>query len=276
METKLIVLAIFVIFAVLEAFRTGFLYKQNQQKHDGWIDFLCGVVLIGMIQPLVLLTSMAGLHWLWPQGFGMFAQTPIILQILAFIIFDDLSQYWWHRSSHKFAFLYNLHRPHHNAQYLSVRIVYRNNFFYYMMMPGLWLSGLLVYVGFGWVYAGYLLVKLAVIIAAHSDVAWDAPLYRIKWLQPLMWVVERTISTPSTHAMHHGRHKSDGITHYKGNYGNLLFFWDVIFGTARITRQRPQQFGVENLPDIGIGQQLLWPLIRPVKQATKEVQPTGK
>ena len=30
-----------------------------------------------------------------------------------------------------------------------------------------------------------------------------------------------------------------------GNYGNLLFFWDVLFGTARITRQYPPAFGVE-------------------------------
>jgi sterol desaturase/sphingolipid hydroxylase (fatty acid hydroxylase superfamily) len=129
-------------------------------------------------------------------------------------------------------------------------------------MPGLWLSGVLIYLGGGWVYAFYIVLKMAVIFGAHSDVRWDRPLYKIKWLSPLMWLVERTISTPATHSAHHGKHLADGITHYKGNYGNLLFFWDVLFGTAKITRQYPVAFGVENLPETTATEQLLWPLIR--------------
>ena len=101
---------------------------------------------------------------------------------------------------------------------------------------------------------------MTVIIGAHSDVAWDEPLYKIKWLSPVMWVVERTISTPSTHHAHHGRHKSDGVTNYKGNFGNLLFFWDVLFGTAKITRRYPDSYGVENLAPATLGQQLAWPV----------------
>ena len=89
-----------------------------------------------------------------------------------------------------------------------------------------------IYLGLGWVYAGYVVAKMLVIIGAHSDVAWDRPLYAIRWLSPLMWVVERTISTPATHHAHHGRHAEDPAVHYKGNYGNLLFLWDVIFRRA--------------------------------------------
>ena len=73
-------------------------------------------------------------------------------------------------------------------------------------------------------------------------------------------MVERTISTPATHHAHHGRHATDSAVHYKGNYGNLLFFWDVLFGTAKITRTYPQSYGIENLPDATLGQQLLWPI----------------
>ncbi|MGQ2930640.1 MAG: sterol desaturase family protein, partial [Sphingopyxis sp.] len=124
----------------------------------------------------------------------------------------------------------------------------------------IWFAGILVYLGLGWFYAGYLVVKMAVIIGAHSDFAWDRPLYRIKALSPLMWVVERVISTPATHHAHHGRHLSDGAVHYKGNFGNLLFFWDVLFGTAKITRSYPVSYGVENLPPATLGQQLLWPI----------------
>ncbi len=178
------------------------------------------------------------------------------------LVFDDMLQYWWHRLSHSTPWLYKLHRPHHNAGYMSVRLVYRNGILYYLFMPAIWGSALMVYLGFGWVYAFYIVAKLTVITGAHCDWQWDAPLYKIKALSPVMWVVERVISTPSTHSMHHGRHKSDGVTNYKGNYGNLLFFWDVLFGTAKITRQRPPSYGVEDLPDSNIGEQLLWPIIR--------------
>jgi sterol desaturase/sphingolipid hydroxylase (fatty acid hydroxylase superfamily) len=185
----------------------------------------------------------------------------VFAAIALFLVLDDMTQYWLHRTSHSVPWLYNLHRAHHNARYMSVRLVYRNNVFYYALMPGIWLSAVLVYLGLGWVYAGYVVIKQLVIIGAHSDVAWDKPLYRIKWLSPLMWLVERTISTPSTHHMHHGRHADDPAVNYKGNYGNLLFFWDVLFGTAKITRSYPRSYGVENLPEAHFGQQLVWPLV---------------
>jgi sterol desaturase/sphingolipid hydroxylase (fatty acid hydroxylase superfamily) len=108
---------------------------------------------------------------------------------------------------------------------------------------------------------------MLVIIAAHSDVPWDRPLYRVRWLSPVMWAVERTISTPATHSAHHGKYASDGITNYKGNFGNLLFFWDVLFGTAKITRRYPTEIGVENLPPVTAAEQLAWPLFR--SQATR-------
>ena len=55
---------------------------------------------------------------------------------------------------------------------------------------------------------------------------------------------------------------SDENTHYKGNYGNLLFLWDVIFGTAKITRKYPKEVGVENLSEVSALTQLFWPIFR--------------
>jgi sterol desaturase/sphingolipid hydroxylase (fatty acid hydroxylase superfamily) len=76
-----------------------------------------------------------------------------------------------------------------------------------------------------------------------------------------MWLVERVISTPATHSAHHGKFASDDATFYKGNYGNLLFFWDVLFGTARITRRYPERMGVEKLEPMSAAEQLFWPLV---------------
>lgn len=254
------VIAIYAAFGLLELVRSDLLRKPGQCRNDAIVETVSTVLLFTVTQPLIIIAvHRLGLN-LFPAWEGTLSEIPWFAALLLFLVCEDMMQYWWHRASHSFAWLYNLHRAHHNGRYMSVRLVYRNNIIYYMLMPSLWCAAVLIYLGLGWFYAGYLVVKLLVIIGAHSDVAWDAPLYRIGWLSPLMWVVERTISTPATHHAHHGRHLADPATHYKGNYGNLLFFWDVLFGTARITRTYPQNFGVENLPDATLGQQLLWPL----------------
>lgn len=258
----IVVLSIFVAFIVAEMIFTNFFRKEGQVKGDGLVELIATLMLTLVTQPLVVAGGFAVAALVVPGSEGVLKSWPFWAVFALFLVFDDMMQYWWHRITHATPWLYNLHRPHHQAEYLSIRIVYRNNIFYYFLMPGLWFTGVLIYMGGGWVYAVYLVIKMTVIFGAHSDIRWDAPLYRIKWLSPVMWVVERTISTSATHWAHHGKHASDGITHYKGNYGNLLFFWDVLFGTAKITRRYPEKMGVENLPETSAGEQLLWPLWR--------------
>jgi sterol desaturase/sphingolipid hydroxylase (fatty acid hydroxylase superfamily) len=258
----LLILGIFLAFATAEFLRTGFFRKPNQRGKDIVVEIAGSLVLVLVTQPLALLGGGLAAAAIAPDAVGSLANIPWYFAVGLFLVFDDLTQYWWHRMSHTVKWLYELHRPHHDAEYMSVRIVYRNNIFYYVLMPGLWFSGALIYLGLGKVYAAYLVIKMLAISAAHSDVRWDKPLYEIRWLSPIMWVVERTISTPSTHSAHHGQHLADGVTHYKGNFGNLLFFWDVLFGTAKITRRYPDSVGVENLEPVSAAHQLLWPIVR--------------
>ena len=263
MKPELIVIAAILLgFVILEILFTRFFSKPGQSRDDAIVEIISTGALILVTQPAALAGGMALGALFAPEFEDALRTWPFLAVFGLFLIFDDLTQYWWHRLSHTLPWLYHLHRPHHNAEYLSVRVVYRNNLFYYLLMPGLWLSGVLIFLGGGWVYSVYIVIKMAVIYGAHSDVRWDAPLYKIKWLSPVMWVVERTISTPATHSAHHGKHADDGVTNYKGNYGNLLFFWDVLFGTAKITRRYPPQMGVENLPDTSAAEQLLWPIVR--------------
>jgi sterol desaturase/sphingolipid hydroxylase (fatty acid hydroxylase superfamily) len=224
MQSSLIVMAIYLTFALLELAYTRLFAKDEQTRHDGILEIVSTVMLLVVTQPMILFAVGTIGHAVAPQYANALAGIPFLAALGLFLLFEDMMQYWWHRASHSFGWLYNLHRAHHNARYMSVRLVYRNNILYYAMMPSIWFAGALVYLGLGWFYAGYLVVKMAVIIGAHSDFAWDKPLYRIKALSPVMWVIERTISTPATHHAHHGRHLSDGAVHYKGNFGNLLFF----------------------------------------------------
>lgn len=261
MEPEIIyVMAVFLVFGCFEFAKTGFWNKPGEKPRDGIVELATGIILLVVTQPLVLYLGYQLAAAVAPNSHDALANIALPLQVLAFLVLDDMMQYWWHRFSHSFAPLYRLHRAHHDVDYLSIRVVYRNNLWYYFFMPSLWFVGILIYLGLGEVYPYYLAVKMTVITGAHSDVHWDERLYKIKALQPLMWLVERTVSTPSTHSAHHGRHASDAGTHYKGNYGNLLFFWDVLFGTARITRRYPESYGVENLPDASTGELVAWPL----------------
>ncbi|WP_286830593.1 MULTISPECIES: sterol desaturase family protein [Kordiimonas] len=262
MPYELIIFTIFFAFAALEAVQSKLLFLPTERPEDKWIELICGLFLLAITQPSVIIASAYVTGWIAPEAKGMLADMPIWAGVALLLVFDDMAQYWWHRASHTFPWLYGLHRSHHNAEYMSIRIVYRNNILYYAFMPSLWLSGALIHLGLAPIYGGYIIVKLLVIYGAHSSTKWDAKLYDIKWLSPVMWLVERTISTPATHFAHHGKHAADPATNYKGNFGNLLFFWDVLFGTAKITRTYPKEYGVENLAPMSAGAQLIWPLVR--------------
>jgi len=266
MPYQIPILIIFTLFALKEASHTGLFTKETEVTDDGIVEIGSTVLLLAFVQPLILYLAGVAMSLSFPEYKGVFSDTLIAYQILLLLIFDDMVQYWWHRTCHSYRWLYKLHRAHHNAKYMSVRIIYRNNFFYYFIMPSLWFSGILIYLGLGWTYAGYLIVKLTVITGAHSEWKWDKSLYNNRYTRPIMWLVERMISTPSTHSAHHGYDAEDGITSFKGNFGNLLFFWDVLFGTANINRKYPTTYGVKGMLKAGWGEQLFWPLVSSPKK----------
>lgn len=231
-------------FALMEFVTRRYQRTVNANSNDTKLEVLMFISLIALTQPLALLCTAKIGAWLFPGMHNVLAEIPWWAMVGVLLLGDDMTQYWWHRLSHS-PTMWPLHRAHHSAKYMSIRITYRNNFFYYLMMPGLWIAGALLYMGVGgMIYAAYMVVKLIVILGAHCAWRWDEPLYRIRAFHPLMWVLERTISTPATHWAHHAITNEDGVGHYKGNFGNLLFFWDVLFGTAHITRRYPAKVGL--------------------------------
>ncbi|MGV6852050.1 MAG: sterol desaturase family protein [bacterium] len=269
MGYKTIILLIFIGFAIIELLAGRFIQKDKSKRKDIYIEIISTTVILGFTVPtVIMLSNLIGQHF-FPQYQNKLADLSWPVMFLLFMVFDDMLQYWWHRLCHS-PMLYGLHRAHHSANYMSIRVVYRNNLFYYMIMPSLWVSGFLIFLGLGAVYPFYLVAKLTIIYGAHSSLPWDRILHSKPWLSPLGWVIERVISTPSTHHAHHGMFKQDGITNYKGNYGNMFFLWDVIFGTAHITRKYPVHYGIENLKKSSWTQELLWPLVRKTSNKMEE------
>jgi sterol desaturase/sphingolipid hydroxylase (fatty acid hydroxylase superfamily) len=269
-HTGLVVFAMFVLFAALEAARVGCLRSAHATAEDAPLELSITLLLAAVLLPGVLaLVGMLGDCFV-PQLRDALVALPGWAMVGLLLLGDDLTQYWWHRASHT-PLLWPLHRAHHSAPHMGVRVVYRNNFFYYAMMPGLWIGAALVFLGLGAVYPWYLLAKALVLMGSHSEVRWDAPLYRIRWLRPLAWLLEHTISTPATHFAHHAMYQDDGIGHYKGNFGNLLFVWDLIFGSAHISRRYPPRVGLRDDLEHGPERwwvQLLYPLLKSRRTAS--------
>ena len=259
--SKLIPAAVLLILGILEALG-GLYFSGKRSKTDYTIELVSLATLPTLIQPGIFLVTFLGMNFFLPNLENYFINLHFMWQIVTFLILDDMVQYWWHRWSHTNMTMWKLHRPHHVVEEMGVLVTYRNAILYYAFMPGIWFSGILIYLGMGYVYIFYVTVKLIVILLAHSETKWDRFLYRCKVLHPLAWIIERTISTPSTHFAHHGLTAEDGISHPNGNFGNLLFFWDILFGTAKITRKYPEIFGAWNQIKEPWYIQLLFPIFR--------------
>jgi sterol desaturase/sphingolipid hydroxylase (fatty acid hydroxylase superfamily) len=264
-----LIVCLLVGFATMEYVTRRYKDTVTATSNDTKLELLMFLSLLAITQPLAILVTGKLGAWLAPSWEGALAHLPWWGMVGILLVVDDMTQYWWHRLSHS-PLLWPLHRAHHSAQYMSIRITFRNNFFYYLMMPGLWIAGALLYLGFGgMVYAGYIVAKLLIIVGAHCAWRWDEPLYRIRALRPIMWVLERTISTPATHWAHHAITNDDGIGYYKGNFGNMLFIWDMLFGSAHITRQYPAKVGL--IDDQLFGQERWYhQMFFPIFQSSRE------
>lgn len=259
-------LLILVAFGVLEAIQ----FRDGSAKADRDESILDAVSIgLPLIQRPIIYLTVVGLGLsLAPQYRDALKDWPWYAWLPVFLLAEDMLQYWWHRLGHtKYAWVW--HRAHHSAPYMGARMTFRNGFLYSFFMPNVWTNVLFVYLGAGGFAAAYGLLKIFVIIGAHSETRWDQYLYRSKRLRPLARIVERTISTPATDFAHHALSEGDGVGHYSGNFGNLLFFWDVLFGTALITRKYPPAFGVEN--DLVHGRERWWvQLFFPLFQSKRE------
>jgi sterol desaturase/sphingolipid hydroxylase (fatty acid hydroxylase superfamily) len=135
------IILVFIIlgFAGIE-YWTGKTKTINASKDDNKLELFMFISLVAFTQPFIFfVTSKAGVLW-FPEYKNALANLPIWAMVGILLVGDDMTQYWWHRISHS-PLMWPLHRAHHTAHYMSMRMTYRNNFFYYLMMPGIWVSG---------------------------------------------------------------------------------------------------------------------------------------
>ena len=137
-----LVLSLIVGFAVMEFASRRYQTTVRATANDTKLELLMLLSLVAVAQPVALLGADRISSWLMPGQRDAWAELPWWAMFGILLVVDDMTQYWWHRVSHT-PLLWPLHRAHHSARYMSIRITFRNNFFYYLLMPGLWLAGVL-------------------------------------------------------------------------------------------------------------------------------------
>jgi sterol desaturase/sphingolipid hydroxylase (fatty acid hydroxylase superfamily) len=238
------------------------LYDKRWNTNERILDITCFVLPKIVVYPAASYFALKLLPIALPSFQGAFGWVPFWWGFVIVAIADDLTQYWYHRLHHEVPFLWRFHRTHHSAPYMGMAMASRQNIIYTFFFSQIYLTTTLVYIGLGFPALFVRGIKSLITTFAHSSIAWDKPLYEHKWLHPVAWVLERFISTPATHHAHHADTNDDGIGHYKGNFGNMFFLWDIIFGTGIITRQFPKAYGLKHYESEEWYAQLLWPIFK--------------
>ena len=243
-------------------FVAGLYDRERWDGNERLTDLVCFAFPLIVVRPFFTYFGLKVLPFLLPGLKNVFAWVPFWWGFFILCIADDLTQYWYHRLHHQLPWLWRFHRTHHSAPYMGMSMASRQNAFYTIFFSQIYVTSALVYLGLGPAALIVHALKSMITTLAHSSIPWDKPFYENRILRPIAWVLERVISTPATHHAHHAATTDDGVGYYKGNFGNMFFLWDVIFGTAHISRQYPAAYGISHYQRDQWYAQFLWPVFK--------------
>jgi len=183
----------------------------------------------------------------WDSFREAVASTPWVLQFVIVIFLSDMAQYWYHRTFHRYPFLWGFHAVHHSAKsmdwlagarmHVVDLVLLRGVTALPMMTLGFSPSVLQAYIGFVYIYSSLL----------HANVKGD-----FNWLGH--W-----IATPRFHHWHHGLEKEA----FDVNFA-IHFPWiDKMFGTFYYPPSKwPENYGVPEEVPRGYVKQFAYPWTR--------------
>ena len=188
----------------------------------------------------------------FPSGMGNWGLghlgTPLMLQIITYLLLEDLKRYCFHRLDHSYKFFWRFHKIHHSVTELNCITGSRDHPVFYLghftsdiglaYLLGITPSALAISLSIRMVFGG---------ILPHVNVDFPNTQESFPWWAYL-------IATPNFHAWHHTLH-----CRYNANLADVFPFWDILFGTFEMPRgsSRDWQFGLnhsEQLPQSVVGQ----------------------
>lgn len=262
------VLGVLVAFGAIEA-AFGFLANSKRRKDDVFVELINTFFLLGITKPFIAFFSFFLLHRFFPNVEGILLKLPFGINLLIFLLVDDFLQYWYHRFSHEYKWLWKWHRAHHTATEMGLLVSYRQAIYFYFLMPNIWWLGIYTFIGSGVAVGVGIVLKQIIVISSHSLAKWDSLFHKNKMVLPILKVLERIFITPAFHHSHHAVSKIDGVGNPNGNFGNMFSIWDQLFGTATFTHDYPKAYGIPNDPMDDWSSQSFYPLIKSNKDGSE-------
>lgn len=262
------VIGILIFFGLIEVV-FGYLSNSKRTKDDLGVEIVNTIFLFGITKPIITLLAFELMKFLFPSKANIFINMPFWAGLLVFLLVDDFLQYWYHRSSHEYKWLWKWHRAHHSASEMGLLVSYRESIYFFMLMPNVWWLGAFTYLGGAIPVAVGIVLKQVVVISSHSLVTWDSFFYKRPALMPVLKVLERIFITPAFHHGHHAVSKIDDIGNPNGNFGNMFSIWDQLFGSATFSHAFPTEYGILNDPNDSWTSQTFYPLITSDKQGSE-------
>jgi alkylglycerol monooxygenase len=169
------------------------------------------------------LTALIGLYETIRERFGVFEfdATSVLHWVVAFTL-TDFCYYWWHRLSHRVAFMWAAHVVHHQSEDYNLSINLRQGFAIMLTAAPFFLP--LAVLG----------VPYPALLVTESAMA----LYQVWIHTPVIGKLgrfESFFNTPSLHRVHHAVNPK----YIDKNFAGTFIIWDRMFGTHELEIEPP-------------------------------------
>ena len=233
------------IFVPLE--RAYALKRTPPLRPDLGTDLLFLLGNFALWSPLVVIALVTAVGWTLALPLAWlrepFADLPWWLRASTAILLADLALYWFHRASHRWNWLWRIHRVHHSAIHLDWVAAYREHPLDNLLtrlienlppvLLGFSFEGIAGFVAFRGLWALYI----------HANVELSPG--RLRWL----------LGSPRLHHWHH-----DPVGAGRSNFANLNPLMDLLFGTYHHPPLPPARCGDPGQPRRGYLGHLMAPL----------------
>lgn len=168
------------------------------------------LLFLGVLAGVLSSLGLADLFGLWPR------ESPGWLQIVLVILLGDVLEYGYHRLCHTYPVLWRVHALHHTPVRLHTLKGGRHHFLYaFGRSVAVWLPLLVLGAPAELVYWQFVAETITGLVG-HANIGFRIP-----------WFLHRLAVTPEFHRIHHSVDRGLG----NSNFGVVLPFWDLAFGT---------------------------------------------
>lgn len=215
----------FAAFVLLEVAISAWQKRKLYEAKDAFSSIAMGLgnVFTGLVSKALVFGAFTVVHqWsIFDLGYHWW------VWILAFFG-DDLSYYWFHRTSHNVRFFWASHVVHHSSRFYNLSTALRQTwtgnftgtFVFWLWMPLLGFEPLMIV----FLQSISLLYQFWI----HTEVIDRLP----RWFEAIF-------NTPSHHRVHH----SSDLKYLDRNHAGILIIWDKMFGTFQKEEEHPN-FGL--------------------------------